>query len=102
MPRPRPTTTRNATRNQSQYATRADGRPPTRSSSRRGTRLTIDGQGRQAQAWVEETQHFRSCIDACNAAFAYAIEESPEEHADAIRCLVDAIEVCGVTANLVA
>lgn len=97
--------TRNANRNQSQYAPRSDGRSSTRSNARRGTRLTIDGQGRKAQEaqhWVEETQHFRSCIDACNAAFAYAIEENPQEYADAICFLVDAIEVCGVTANLVA
>lgn len=94
--------TRNATRNQSQYATRSDGRSSTRSSARRGTRLTIDGQGRQAQQWIEQTQHFRGCIDACNAAFAHALEEGAEEYAEAICVLVDAIEVCGVTANLVA
>lgn len=92
---------RNANRNQSQYATRPDGRSTTRAGARRSSRVSIDGQGRQARQWVDETQHFRNCIDACNAAFAYALEEDADEYADAIRALVDTVEVCGATANLV-
>lgn len=97
-------------RSQSQYASRPDQRSQGRFQARRSRpggqpRSRGNASGRiqlGAEQWIEETQHFRSCIDACNAAFAYVLEQADEEHAHTIACLVDCIEVCGVTANLVA
>ena len=78
--------------------TRGRGSGPNRASSkaRNGGR-----QGGGFPAGSPEVQGLRRAADACNAAFAYCMQDSDDVDLDLVSCIVDCAELCGTTAAFI-